>query len=155
MVAALRARGWEVFAGSRGGVGGFAFDLEDEASIAAAAGGIGGELDLVVVASGVLRDEGRGIAPEKTWRAIDGAAMARVFAVNAIGPALVAKHFLPMLPRGRRGVFAVLSAPFRPAAAEGVLAPELSAAALLGVIDGLAPGDSGGFFAWDGSMIDW
>ena len=36
--------------------------------------------------------------------------MARVFAVNAIGPALVAKLFLPMLPRGRRGVFAVLSA---------------------------------------------
>lgn len=36
--------------------------------------------------------------------------MARLFAVNTIGPALIAKHTLPKLPRDRRAVFAVLSA---------------------------------------------
>jgi NAD(P)-dependent dehydrogenase (short-subunit alcohol dehydrogenase family) len=36
--------------------------------------------------------------------------MARVFAVNTIGPALVAKHFLPLLPRRGRSAFAAISA---------------------------------------------
>ncbi|MEZ5744869.1 MAG: SDR family oxidoreductase [Sphingomonadaceae bacterium] len=36
--------------------------------------------------------------------------MADVFAVNTIGPALIAKHFLPLLPRDRRAIFAALSA---------------------------------------------
>ena len=34
----------------------------------------------------------------------------QLFAVNAIGPALVAKHFLPLLPRHGRSVFASISA---------------------------------------------
>ena len=34
----------------------------------------------------------------------------RCFAVNAIGPALVAKHVLPLLPRQGKSVFAALSA---------------------------------------------
>ncbi|MFO7483035.1 SDR family oxidoreductase, partial [Oceanibaculum nanhaiense] len=34
----------------------------------------------------------------------------RNFALNAIGPALLMKHFLPILPRDRRAVFATLSA---------------------------------------------
>jgi NAD(P)-dependent dehydrogenase (short-subunit alcohol dehydrogenase family) len=36
--------------------------------------------------------------------------MAHAFAINAIGPALLIKHFLPMLPRSGRVVFASLSA---------------------------------------------
>ena len=36
--------------------------------------------------------------------------MAHAFAVNAIGPALLMKHFLPLLPREGRSVFATLSA---------------------------------------------
>jgi NAD(P)-dependent dehydrogenase (short-subunit alcohol dehydrogenase family) len=36
--------------------------------------------------------------------------MARAFAVNAIGPALLMKHFLPLLPRSGKCVFATLSA---------------------------------------------
>lgn len=85
-------------------------DLTDEASIAAAARTVGaaGPIGLVIVASGVLH--GPSIAPEKTIRALDPAAMATLFAVNTIGPALVAKHFLPLMPRTRRGVFAALSA---------------------------------------------
>ncbi|HCH93311.1 MAG TPA: C-factor, partial [Erythrobacter sp.] len=36
--------------------------------------------------------------------------MDEVFRLNTIGPALVAKHVLPLLPRDRRSVFAALSA---------------------------------------------
>ena len=88
----------------------FAFDLTDEASIAAAVADMAERPDLVIVASGLLHDAERAIAPEKSLRAIDGEAMARIMAINTIGPALVAKHVLPILPRDRRAVFAVLSA---------------------------------------------
>ena len=36
--------------------------------------------------------------------------MARSFAINAIGPAIIIKHVLPLLPRAGRSVFATLSA---------------------------------------------
>ncbi len=88
----------------------FACDITDEAGIAAAVAGMAPPLDLVIVASGLLHDSASGIAPEKSFRALDAAAMARVLAVNTIGPALLAKHVLPCLPRDRRAVFAVLSA---------------------------------------------
>lgn len=107
-----------VFAGSRvpapsdnEQIHSFAFDLTDEASIAQAASaiGAGGALDLVIVATGLLHHANT-IAPEKSWRALDAATMAELFAVNTIGPALIAKHFLPLLARDRRAVFAALSA---------------------------------------------
>ena len=85
----------------------FAFDLTDEASIAAAAAEIG-KLDLIIIATGMLHDEA--FQPEKSFRAQSAEAYARAFAINAIGPALIGKHFLPLLPRDRRGVFAALSA---------------------------------------------
>lgn len=95
----------------RSGAGRFAFDLLDEASIAAAASAVGrhGTLDLVFVATGILQQL-PDIAPEKTLRALDPDAMARVYAVNTIGPALIAKHFAPLLARDRRSVFAAISA---------------------------------------------
>ena len=55
---------------------------------------------LVIVATGLLHDGERG--PEKAMRELDPAWLARQFAVNAIGPALVAKHFLPLMPRTGR-----------------------------------------------------
>ena len=84
-------------------------DLEDEASIAAAAAevGAGPAPGLVLVATGVLHS---GFEPERSYRALDAGQMARDFRINTIGPALVAKHFLPLLPRDRRAVFAALSA---------------------------------------------
>jgi NAD(P)-dependent dehydrogenase (short-subunit alcohol dehydrogenase family) len=82
-------------------------DLTDEASIAAAAASVGTP-DLVVVATGLLHDGERG--PEKALRDLDPAWLAEQYAINAIGPALVAKHFLPVMPRSGRSVFAVLSA---------------------------------------------
>jgi NAD(P)-dependent dehydrogenase (short-subunit alcohol dehydrogenase family) len=42
--------------------------------------------------------------------ALDADWLMRQYAVNAIGPALVAKHFLPLMPKAGRCVFAVLSA---------------------------------------------
>ena len=87
-----------------------AIDLGDEASIAAAAARVAaaGPVGLVIVATGILH--GDDISPEKTLRALDPAAMAAVFAVNTIGPALVAKHFVPLLARTGRSMFAALSA---------------------------------------------
>jgi NAD(P)-dependent dehydrogenase (short-subunit alcohol dehydrogenase family) len=85
-------------------------DIQEEASISAAATAIAedGPIDLVLVATGLLHDEG--LQPEKTYRSLSSDALARYFAVNATGPALVAKHFLPLLPRQGRAVFACLSA---------------------------------------------
>lgn len=183
-------------------------DLLDEASVVAALAEIE-TLDLVIVATGVLH--GDGLTPEKSWRMLEPAALARAFAVNAIGPALVAKHALPRLPRRGRAVFAALSArigsiadnrlggwhayraskaalnqlvrtfsielagarpdaicvalhpgtvatalsaPFRGrVAAERLFTPDVAAAHLLRVIDGLTPATSGALLAWDGAVI--
>ena len=87
-------------------------DLEVEDSIADAAAQLkrtAGELHLVIVASGILH-QGDDIQPEKTWRALSGPAMETAFRLNATGPALVAKHFLPLLAKGRKSAFAALSA---------------------------------------------
>ena len=43
-------------------------------------------------------------------RAIAPETMARLFAINAIGPVLLMKHFLPLLPRHGRALFATISA---------------------------------------------
>ena len=86
-------------------------DLEDEGSIAAAAelAAKNGPLDLVFVASGILW-QGDDLRPEKAMREIDVEGLTRLFAVNAAGPALVAKHFLPTLRKGSKTLFASLSA---------------------------------------------
>lgn len=82
-------------------------DVTDEAGIKAAAARAGAP-ELVVVATGLLHDAEHG--PEKALRDLDPLWLARQYAVNAIGPALVAKHFLPVMPRTGRSVFAALSA---------------------------------------------
>lgn len=85
-------------------------DLLDEASIAAAAAHVakGPSPTLIIVATGLLHEGENG--PEKALRNLDPAWLARNFAVNAIGPVLVAKHFLPIMPGQGRTVFAPLSA---------------------------------------------
>ena len=185
-------------------------DLEDEASIAEAAGRVaeGAPPTLVFVATGVLHD---GFEPERGYRALTADHMMRDYRINTVGPALVARHFLPLLPRDRRAVFAALSArvgsigdnrlggwhsyraskaalnmvlrnlavelgrthpqavvaglhpgtvdtalsqPFqRGVKPETLFTADYSAERLLAVIDGLAPADSGGVFAWDGARI--
>ncbi len=85
-------------------------DIEDPASIEAAMDAVfaDGPVHLVIVASGLLH--GEDISPEKTWRHMDATALARVFAVNATGPALVARAVLDRLPCEGKAVFAALSA---------------------------------------------
>ena len=87
------------------------FDLTDEASIAAAAARIaqsGQPLRTVIDATGALAAEG--CIAEKSWRQLDPETMARAFQINTIGPALLMKHVLPLLPREGKSVFATLSA---------------------------------------------
>jgi NAD(P)-dependent dehydrogenase (short-subunit alcohol dehydrogenase family) len=78
--------------------------LKDAAAFAAAAG----DMRLIVDATGFLHDETQ--RPEKSWREIEPEQMARSFALNAIGPALIMKHILPLVPREGKVVFATLSA---------------------------------------------
>ncbi|MCD2174250.1 SDR family NAD(P)-dependent oxidoreductase [Rhizobium sp. C4] len=189
----------------------FGFDVTDEASVAReaarlAAGSDG--LDLIFNATGALTIEGAG--PEKALKAIDPEAMLRQFALNAVGPALLLKHFAPLLPRDRRGIFCSLSARVgsigdnhfggwisyraakaaqnqivrtaaieiartRPLAVVAALhpgtvetglsvgyrgthaavSPAEAAANLLAVLNELPPEKTGGFFAYDGSAIEW
>lgn len=96
----------QVHALSRSGTG---LDLEDEDSIAAAAARIakGPPPALVVVATGILHGAHQ---PERSYRALTAEHLMRDYRLNAIGPALIAKHVLPLMPRQNRGVFAALSA---------------------------------------------
>lgn len=92
-----------------------AVDVLDEASVAAAAQALRGEgpFALIVVATGALHlpgPDGATRPPEKRLADLDPAALAQAVALNAIGPALVAKHFHDLLPIKERGVLAVLSA---------------------------------------------
>ena len=118
LVEELAARGCGlIHAGSRSGsapevpqVRPFRFDLTDEASIAAAAGEMAKEPpDWVLIATGVLTLPG-GEGPERSWRALDASTMVGMLRINTIGPALVARHMLPLLRRDRRSVLAALSA---------------------------------------------
>ena len=89
----------------------YRIDITDERSVAAAAAHVdanGPPPRLVLVATGILHDQAH--RPERALSDIDPEWMARNFAINAIGPALIAKHFLPLMPRRERSVFAVLSA---------------------------------------------
>lgn len=90
-------------------------DVGDEPGIAAMAERLSNEtadgagpIRLVIVATGMLH--GQGVQPEKSYRTLDADALMQSYRINAIGPALVAKHMLPLLARPGRSVFAALSA---------------------------------------------
>jgi len=84
-------------------------DLTEERSIEAAAKGLGAEpIQLLICATGVLGIDGH--SPEKALRQVEPEAMLKQFAINAVGPALIAKHFLPLLDRKQRAIAAFLSA---------------------------------------------
>lgn len=110
IAAALRDEDIPVADFARSWTGPRHIDITSEDSIAAAAKIVaaGPPPTLIVVATGLLHDGARG--PEKALRELDADWLATNFAVNAIGPALVAKHFLPLMPRTGRTVFAALSA---------------------------------------------
>lgn len=205
LVAELGRRGVSVTGLSRSNDG---LDVTDEDSVAAALDALEPGFDLILVATGALVIDGA--EPEKTIRRVTARAMADQFALNCIGPSLVLKHSMRLLPRDRRAVFAALSArvgsigdnalggwySYRTAkaalnqmmhtgaieltrshrhalcvalhpgtvatrftqdyaASHDRVAPEKAAANLLGVIEGLSPADSGGFFDWQGKRVAW
>lgn len=83
-------------------------DLTDPASIDTAAAALSLPPDLVFIATGVLH--GAGLSPEKANSQLSADALATAFAINTIGPALVARAVLPLMPKGRKTVLAALSA---------------------------------------------
>ncbi|MEM1349452.1 MAG: SDR family NAD(P)-dependent oxidoreductase [Myxococcota bacterium] len=88
-------------------------DVTDEGTIEAAARAVREHtdaLELLLNVTGVLHDASRGMAPEKALRDLNPEHLAHSFAVNTIGPMLVAKHFWGLLKHERRAVFANLSA---------------------------------------------
>ncbi|XUU60093.1 SDR family NAD(P)-dependent oxidoreductase [Erythrobacter sp. HA6-11] len=115
---ALASKGVErIYAGSRSGevpehdaITPFSFDLTNENSIEAAAETMRASLpELVIVTTGVLTLPD-GMGPERSFKRLDPEAMEQVLRLNTIGPALIAKHMLPLFQREGRAVFAALSA---------------------------------------------
>ena len=102
---ALQARGVAVTGLSRRDHG---LDVTDETSVAEHLGALEGPFDLVFVSTGAL--EINGAEPEKTLRHLSPNAMLDQFKLNTIGPALVLKHSVRLLPRRAPATFAALSA---------------------------------------------
>ncbi|MBL6664559.1 MAG: SDR family NAD(P)-dependent oxidoreductase [Rickettsiales bacterium] len=83
-------------------------DIEDEKSIQEAAQKCPNKIDLVIVATGILHDEK--LMPEKSLRDLNKEKFEKLFSVNTIGPALIAKYFLAKLNKEQKSVFAAISA---------------------------------------------
>ncbi len=100
-----------VFRLSRNTEAHIAADVTDENSLKRAAELILAENiqpDLVIVATGILYAQDK--RPERSMRELDADWMMENYRINAIGPAIAAKHFIPIMPKKGRSVFAVLSA---------------------------------------------
>ena len=183
-------------------------DVTNEASIESLLAELDPPFDRIVVAIGAL--ELNGYAPEKSIRQLSPEAMMQQFRLNAVGPGLVLKHAMRLIPRDRWSVLAVLSArvgsigdnrlggwySYRTSKAalnqlmhtaaievarthkhaicvalhpgtvatkftekylgrHASVAPEVAAANLTKVIDGLTSEDSGGFFDYAGKEVPW
>lgn len=87
----------------------FDLDIENQTSIEDAAQNIKDyAVDTIIVATGILHSENFG--PEKSIREINYSTMAKVMAVNTIGPALIGRYFIPLLRKDTKSVLAFLSA---------------------------------------------
>ena len=85
-------------------------DFFEESSIADSAERIdaSGGVNLLIIATGMLHEDD--VQPEKALKEIGLADFSRIMQVNTIGPALVLKHFLPLIPKDKRSVTTALSA---------------------------------------------
>ena len=219
MAKALTARGEAVIALGRQTLP--ALDYRDATSLERCArhvseqlSQLGQPLVRVLVTTGFLHGPlpgGDPAMPERNWDHLDAAALSHSFLINAIGPALVIKHVLPLLPRQGRCVAAFLSARVgsvgdnrlggwyayraskaalnqlvhtaaielsrrnrsaicavlhpgtvdtdlsRPFAKQGlqVRTPDVAAAEILAVVDGLTAAQSGGFWDQHGKPVPW
>ena len=86
------------------------FDLLNEDSMAVCAAALAhlGPFHLVIDATGALMIDGRG--PEKRLDELNADHLLRAMQLNAVGPALLIKHFSPLLASGERVIWAKLSA---------------------------------------------
>ena len=86
------------------------FSLDDPDGLKASAKAIqaDGGLDLIFVATGQLHSATT--KPEKTIRSLSVTGMEETLRTNTILPALIMKHFLPLLPKHKKAVFAAISA---------------------------------------------
>jgi NAD(P)-dependent dehydrogenase (short-subunit alcohol dehydrogenase family) len=86
------------------------FDLLDESSMVACVQVLAaqGPFHLVLDATGVLTVNGRG--PEKRLDELDAAHLLQALHLNAVGPSLLLKNFLPLLASGERVIWGKLSA---------------------------------------------
>ncbi|MEL7027304.1 MAG: SDR family NAD(P)-dependent oxidoreductase [Pseudomonadota bacterium] len=105
VVAELSVRRWDVTALSRSANG---LDVTREESVSEALAGLEGPYDLIFVSTGALVINGA--EPEKTIKDVTPDALIDQFKLNAIGPFLVLKHGLHLLPKSAPSVFAALSA---------------------------------------------
>lgn len=101
----LSAKGWEVTDLSRRDDG---LDITDEANVVRLLQPLAAPYDRILVATGALEIDGTG--PEKSLKAFEPQAFAAQIAVNALGPLLILKHALRLLPRDSLTQFAALSA---------------------------------------------
>ncbi|MEO8176376.1 MAG: SDR family NAD(P)-dependent oxidoreductase [Sphingomicrobium sp.] len=85
-------------------------DITDDRSVSAAASALSSKspYQIILLATGLLQDDE--VRPEKTFRDLRSEVLLKYFAVNSVGPAIAAKHFIPLLAPTGRCVFAVLSA---------------------------------------------
>ena len=72
------------------------FNLLKPETIATTAEKQSGEFQLILDATGAL--EINGTRPEKTFKSLEYTNMVNHFKINAIGPALIIKHFMNFLP---------------------------------------------------------
>lgn len=88
-------------------------DISDDQSMASGAEWLktkcaGKPLRLVIVATGFLHSDGNG--PERSLAQLDAAYLRQVFAINAIGPALLLKHLSPLFPKSGDAKIVFISA---------------------------------------------
>ncbi|MCV6588285.1 MAG: SDR family NAD(P)-dependent oxidoreductase [Marinobacterium sp.] len=84
-------------------------DIADEGSIERAATSLKGvSLHLILVTTGLLHSET--LRPEKSLRQLEADNLQQLISINSLGPMLVAKHFLPLVPRKQRSAFVAISA---------------------------------------------
>lgn len=105
LCAALAAQGWQVTGLSRSGDG---LDVTDERSIARHLSTLEGPFGRILIATGALEVGEHG--PEKALKHLSAEGMAAQFALNTIGPALVMKHALRLLPKDAPAILTALSA---------------------------------------------
>jgi NAD(P)-dependent dehydrogenase (short-subunit alcohol dehydrogenase family) len=85
-------------------------DLSNEDSIQSTSSKLltTGKFDLCIIATGLLQD--KEMTPEKNMKSLKTSSFNKSFLINTIGPALVAKYFIPLLRNDKKAVLAAISA---------------------------------------------